>query len=200
MCAKLLQSCLTLCDPVDCRPLGSPVHEISQVRILEGVANPFSRGCSWQGRYLGLLLCRQILYCWATREAHRQVTMLIRVMNVNVYRERYIHIKCLQLTYDIWLTEQAHIGWNGSVPSIAWEWPQRFNPLFLFHQSKNLSRSLLWTPKFDIWLPGGCITSWSTVSLFIRWIRWIIVHFVLIKDSCLIYLSVYSHQSSSPLW
>ena len=32
------QSCPTLCDPVDCSPPGSSVHEILQVRILEWVA------------------------------------------------------------------------------------------------------------------------------------------------------------------
>ena len=34
-CAKLLQSCLTLCDPLDCSPPGSSVHGILQARILE---------------------------------------------------------------------------------------------------------------------------------------------------------------------
>ena len=29
------QSCLTLCDPMDCSPPGSSVHEIFQARILE---------------------------------------------------------------------------------------------------------------------------------------------------------------------
>ena len=41
------QSCLTLCDPMDCSPSGSSVHGILQARILEWVAIPFSRGCSW---------------------------------------------------------------------------------------------------------------------------------------------------------
>ena len=39
--------CLTLCDPLDCSPLGSSIHRISQARILEWVALPFSRGSSW---------------------------------------------------------------------------------------------------------------------------------------------------------
>ena len=39
-CAKLLRSCLTLCDPVDCSPPGSSVHGILQARILEWVACP----------------------------------------------------------------------------------------------------------------------------------------------------------------
>ena len=37
------QSCLTLCDPVDCSPPGSSVHRILQARVLEWVAIPFSR-------------------------------------------------------------------------------------------------------------------------------------------------------------
>ena len=50
------------CDPMDCRPPGSSVHWISQARILESVAIPFSRRSS-QPRdcLLHLLHCRQIL-------------------------------------------------------------------------------------------------------------------------------------------
>ena len=40
--AKLLQSCPTLSDPVDCSPPGSSVHGIFQARILEWVAIAFS--------------------------------------------------------------------------------------------------------------------------------------------------------------
>ena len=40
------QSCLTLCDPMDCIPPGSSVHGILQARILEWVAIPFSRASS----------------------------------------------------------------------------------------------------------------------------------------------------------
>ena len=36
--AKLLQSCLTLCDPIDSSPLGSPIPGIIQARPLEWVA------------------------------------------------------------------------------------------------------------------------------------------------------------------
>ena len=40
------QSCLTLCDPMDCGPPASSIHGISQARILEWVAISFSRGSS----------------------------------------------------------------------------------------------------------------------------------------------------------
>ena len=41
--AKSLQSCLTLCDPIDGSPPGSPVPGILQARILEWVAISFSK-------------------------------------------------------------------------------------------------------------------------------------------------------------
>ena len=40
--AKSLESCLTLCDPIDGSPPGSPVPGILQARILEWVAISFS--------------------------------------------------------------------------------------------------------------------------------------------------------------
>ena len=46
VCVLLVQSCLTLCDPVDCSPSGSSVHGVLQARILEWVAICFSRGSS----------------------------------------------------------------------------------------------------------------------------------------------------------
>ena len=49
MCAKSLQSCSILCDPMDCSPPGSSVHEILQARILAWVAMPSSSGYSQPG-------------------------------------------------------------------------------------------------------------------------------------------------------
>ena len=46
MLDKLLQSCPTLCDPMDRSPPGSSLPEIPQARILEWVAIPSSRGSS----------------------------------------------------------------------------------------------------------------------------------------------------------
>ena len=40
--AKLLQSCLTLCDPIDGSPSGSPIPGILQARTVEWVAISFS--------------------------------------------------------------------------------------------------------------------------------------------------------------
>ena len=40
--AKSLQSCPTLCDPMDCSPPGSSIHGIFQARVLEWRAIAFS--------------------------------------------------------------------------------------------------------------------------------------------------------------
>ena len=40
------QSCLNLCNPMDCRLPGSSVHGIFQAKILDWVAIPFSKGSS----------------------------------------------------------------------------------------------------------------------------------------------------------
>ena len=46
--AKSLQSCLTLCDPTDSSPPGSPVPGILQARTLEWVAMSFSNAWKWK--------------------------------------------------------------------------------------------------------------------------------------------------------
>ena len=48
--AKLLQSCLTLCDPIDGSPPGSPVPGILQARTLEWVAISFSNAWKWKNK------------------------------------------------------------------------------------------------------------------------------------------------------
>ena len=46
--AKSLQSCPTLCDPIDGSPPGSPVPGILQARILEWVSISFSNAWKWK--------------------------------------------------------------------------------------------------------------------------------------------------------
>ena len=54
--AKSLQSCPTLCDPIDGSPPGSPDSGILQARILDWVAISFSNAWKWKVR--GKLLSR----------------------------------------------------------------------------------------------------------------------------------------------
>ena len=44
-CVLVTQSCLILCNPINCSPPGSSVHGILQARILEWVAIPSSSMC-----------------------------------------------------------------------------------------------------------------------------------------------------------
>ena len=54
--AKLLQLCLTLCDPIDGSPPGSPVSGILQARTLECFAISFSNAWKWKVK-VKLLSC-----------------------------------------------------------------------------------------------------------------------------------------------
>ena len=58
--AKSLQSCPTLCDPIDCSPPGSPVPGILQARTLERVAISFSNAWKWKLKVKSLN-CIQLL-------------------------------------------------------------------------------------------------------------------------------------------
>ena len=60
---SVAQSYPTLHDPMDCSPRGSSVHGILQVRILEWVAIPFSRGCSWLDTHFRGLFLRTNFMC-----------------------------------------------------------------------------------------------------------------------------------------
>ena len=74
---KVTQLSPTLCDPMDCA-----IHAILQVRILECIAFPFSRGSS-QPRYRTQVshVADGFFTSWVTREAqceckHRQIGRL----------------------------------------------------------------------------------------------------------------------------
>ena len=68
---EVAQSCLTLCDPMDCSLSGFSVHGISQARVLEWIAISFFRGSSWPrdwtkvshivGRCFTILATREVL-------------------------------------------------------------------------------------------------------------------------------------------
>ena len=70
--AKLLQLCLTLCDPKDYSLPGSSVYGIFQAKVLEWVAISFSRGSSRPGDWTQVShIVGRCFTLWATREAHR---------------------------------------------------------------------------------------------------------------------------------
>ena len=73
VCLVRVLLCLTLCNPMDYSPPGSPVHGISQARILDWVAISFCRGSSPPGSQTRVsCIGRQVLCRWATWEAQVQ--------------------------------------------------------------------------------------------------------------------------------
>ena len=65
------QSCLTLCDPMDCSLPGSSILGIFQARMLECVAISLSRRPFWSRNQTHISYIGQwVLYHWVTREAH----------------------------------------------------------------------------------------------------------------------------------
>ena len=58
--AKSLQSCLTLCDPIDSSPPGSPIPGILQARTLEWVAISFSNAWKWKMKVKSTQSCQSL--------------------------------------------------------------------------------------------------------------------------------------------
>ena len=66
------QSCLTLCDPVDCSLPGFSIHRIFQARVLEWVAISFPRGSSQARNQTRVShIVDRCFTLWATREVLR---------------------------------------------------------------------------------------------------------------------------------
>ena len=68
---EVTQSCLSLCDPIDCSLPGSSVHGVFKARILEWVAISFSRGSSRpRNRTQVSCIAGRCFTIWATREVY----------------------------------------------------------------------------------------------------------------------------------
>ena len=62
--AKSLQSCPTLCNPIDGSPPGSPIPGILQARILEWVAISFSNAWQWKVKVKSLSHVQLLVTPW----------------------------------------------------------------------------------------------------------------------------------------
>ena len=62
--AKSLQSCPTLCDPIDASPPGSPIPGILQARTLEWVAISFFNAWKWKVKVKSLSRARLLATPW----------------------------------------------------------------------------------------------------------------------------------------
>ena len=62
--ARSIQSCLTLCDPIDSSPPGSPIPGILQARTLEWVAVSFSNAWKWKVKVKSLSRVQLLATTW----------------------------------------------------------------------------------------------------------------------------------------
>ena len=62
--AKSLQSCLTLCNPIDSSPPGSPIPGILQARTLEWVAISFPNAWKWKVKVKSLSRIQLLATPW----------------------------------------------------------------------------------------------------------------------------------------
>ena len=117
VCFKSLQSCPTLCNPVDGSSPGSSVYGILQARILEWVVMPSFRGSSWPWNRTSISQCLlhwgQILYRWTTWEVYdrhklfyHQTIPLLDIYPSNllpdIFRKKLLLIKkkCITNTHN----------------------------------------------------------------------------------------------------
>ena len=130
--AKSLQSCPTLCDPIDSSPPGSPVPGILQARTLEWVAISFSNAWKWKlyptsQSYLTL---------------HNPMDCSLPGSSVHgIFQARvleWVAVGCIgrQILYR-WVTREAHIFCIGDqkVMSLVCENPSSKNLLSTTHMS-----------------------------------------------------------------
>ena len=115
-CCLVTQSCLTFCDPMDCRPPGSCVHGISQARILEWVATSFSRGSSWprDGTRSACVSCigsRILAHC-TTREAPFPYPEATTVSSSF----------CVLLEYSVFVRTHKHADTDTFLFFISYKW------------------------------------------------------------------------------
>ena len=80
--SEVVQSCPTLCNPVDYSLPGSSIHGILQARILEWAALSLSRGSSWSRDRTQVSHIRGRRFnLWATREALTYLKVCIYLLS-----------------------------------------------------------------------------------------------------------------------
>ena len=120
----VVQSYLTLCDPMDCSLPGSSVHGIVQARILEWVSMPSSRGSSQPRDRIQISLIEGgVFTVWATREARgqRAASKKCLVINASFLRARGVtsclNAVSLRIYNSVWYTVGAQIiCWLNALP------------------------------------------------------------------------------------
>ena len=102
MCAKLLQSRLTLCKPMDCNPPGSSVYGILLAKILEWVAIPSPRASSQPRDWTQASHIAGRFHTEPPGKRHYSThILLVKIFNVLEWRARSINISFLSITITV---------------------------------------------------------------------------------------------------
>ena len=124
--AKSLQSCPTLCDPIDGSPPGSPVPGILQARTLEWVAISFSNAWKWKVKVKLLSRVRllaspwtaayqafqaRVLECSAITFSEREWQNILKVLNGKTLQPRLLYPATVLVT-ELCLTLCDPTDWN----------------------------------------------------------------------------------------
>ena len=157
VCTKLLQSCLTLCDPTDCSPPGSSVHGILQARIVEWAAIPFCRGSS-QPRDQTHVSCTEgrFFTIWASRRVD-SLGYDSAIKNKELMPSTAPWMDLETVTPCVILYQLSH---QGSPRTLEWV-------AFPFSRGSSQSRNQIQVS----YIVGGFFTSWATREAQEHWSR-----------------------------
>ena len=135
--AKSLQSCPTLCDPIDVSPPGSPIPGILQARTLEWVAISFSNAWKWKVKVKSFSCVQLLVTPWTA--AHQAP------LSMGFSRQEYWSGVPLPSLVFVRNWPLMKTFWNFFIVN-GWEWadvtlsqtdkfcpPYPPNLLFLFH-------------------------------------------------------------------
>ena len=137
------QSCLTLCDPMNCSPSVSSIHGILQARILEWIAIPFSRGSSWPRDQTQLsCIAGRFFTIWATGK-------------ILTYCCQFIEKNMLKDTNEM-SDKQIHWGRSGKLLSRG-----AFTPCGVWLKYPLSTQKCSSTPRFSVLCSSGIYFLWQ---------------------------------------
>ena len=111
-CMLVAQSCPTLSSPTDCSPPGFSVHGILQVRILEWITLPSSRGSSRpRDRNQVSCIASGLFTIWTTREALCSNKKFKKSYKWNATCESYPSSRFACFLLKILLFYLSHANW-----------------------------------------------------------------------------------------
>ena len=128
--AKWLQSCLTLCDPIDGSPWGSSVPGILQARTLEWVVISFSSAWKWKVKVKSLSRVQLFTTPWTaahqappsmgfSRQECYVLVNYISYMKLFLFVNRYFHIYPFPAAF-LFVNNNFIIDSCESVWSVSW--------------------------------------------------------------------------------